>query len=68
MKTERTASATIRFGAMNSDVTVRKGNVSEVIPLPVAEPGWRFNEQRRKLNAYKGKVAAAVCEILEVRA
>jgi hypothetical protein len=66
MKT-RNASATIRFGAMNSDVTVRKGNVSEVIPLPVAEPGWRFNERRdRKLNAYKSKVASAVCEIVGI--
>lgn len=65
-KTQRTTSATIRFGASNSNVTVRKGSVSEVIPLPVAEPGWRFKEQRRKLNVYKGKVAAAVYEIVSI--
>lgn len=63
--------ATIRFGALRSEVTV-KAFTSEGLPLEqwcmlrVAEPGPWNRRKKLELDTYKSGVANEVCQILGI--
>lgn len=63
--------AVIRFGALNSDVTVigqtTDGKLHNItLPLPVAEPGPWGRRLRQEYDATKAGIAREVCQLLGI--